>query len=52
MPFGSEALSSQLLVQTIFYHDVNLRLEFPTVIFEKINLRALILNNPTTLIQT
>lgn len=36
MPFGIEALLSQLLIQTHFYRDMNLRLEFSMAIFSKI----------------
>ena len=44
MPLGSEALLSQLLVQTHFKHDLNLRLQFSAVILwyqEKIPLFSL-----------
>ena len=48
MPFGSETLLSQLLIQTHFYHDMNLRLEFSMAIFLKIKSQSPNLSLPSS----
>jgi len=47
MASGSEALLSQVLVQTHCQHDMNLRLELSTVIFLKIKSQNLNLSLPS-----
>ena len=48
MPFGRVALVSQLLVQTPFEHDMNLRLEFSTVILWNMKSQNLNISLPSS----